>query len=31
LSVRDNHLTWSSKRGTQAYARCAPDVLIAAR
>ena len=31
LSVKDDRLTWTSKRGTQAYARCAPDVLLAAR
>jgi hypothetical protein len=29
LSVRDNRLTWASKRGTQTYARCAPDLLMA--
>jgi hypothetical protein len=30
LTVKDNKLTWTSKRGTQAYARCSPDVLMAA-
>lgn len=30
LSVKDNRLTWKSKRGTQAYARCAPDFRVAA-
>lgn len=29
LTVSDNRLTWTSRRGTQAYARCAPDVLMA--
>jgi hypothetical protein len=29
LTVNDNRLTWTSKRGTQAYTRCAPDVLLA--
>jgi len=29
LSVHDNRLTWTSKRGTQIYTRCAPDVLMA--
>ena len=29
LTVNDNRLTWTSKRGTQAYTRCAPDVLMA--
>jgi hypothetical protein len=30
LTVKDNRLTWASKRGTQAYTRCAPDFLMAA-
>ena len=30
LTVKDNKLTWTSKRGTQAYSRCSPDVLMAA-
>ena len=29
LSVNENRLTWTSKRGMQTYARCAPDVLMA--
>jgi hypothetical protein len=29
LTVHDNRLTWTSKRGTQVYTRCAPDVLMA--
>jgi hypothetical protein len=29
LTVKDNRLTWTSRRGTQAYSRCAPDVLMA--
>jgi hypothetical protein len=29
LTVSDNRLTWASERGTQAYTRCAPDVLMA--
>lgn len=29
LTVSDNRLTWTSERGTQAYTRCAPDVLMA--
>lgn len=29
LTVKDNRLTWTSRRGTQAYTRCAPDVLMA--
>ena len=29
LSVKDNRLTWSSKRGSQVYTRCAPDILMA--
>lgn len=29
LTVNDNRLTWTSERGTQAYARCAADVLMA--
>jgi hypothetical protein len=29
LTVKDNHLTWTSKRGSQVYSRCAPDVLMA--
>jgi hypothetical protein len=28
LTVNDNRLTWTSKRGTQVYTRCAPDVLM---
>jgi hypothetical protein len=31
LTVSDNRLTWTSRRGTQIYARCAPEVLMAAR
>ena len=31
LTVNHNRLTWTSKRGTQIYTRCAPDVLMAAR
>jgi hypothetical protein len=30
LTVHDNRLTWTSKRGIQIYTRCAPDVLMAA-
>ena len=30
LTVNDNRLTWTSKRGTQTYRRVAPDVLMAA-
>jgi hypothetical protein len=29
LTVNDNRLIWTSQRGTQAYSRCAPDVLMA--
>ena len=29
LTVHSNRLTWTSKRGTQIYTRCAPDVLMA--
>jgi hypothetical protein len=29
LTVNENRLIWTSKRGTQAYTRCAPDVLMA--
>jgi len=29
LSVSDNRLIWASKRGTQVYTRCRPDVLMA--
>src|SRR5262245_5344877 len=29
LTVSDNRLAWASKRGTQVYTRCAPDVLMA--
>jgi hypothetical protein len=29
LTVSENRLTWASKRGTQSYTRCAPDVLMA--
>jgi hypothetical protein len=29
LTVKDNRLTWTSKRGSQVYSRCAPDVLMA--
>jgi hypothetical protein len=29
LTVNENRLTWTSKRGTQAYTRCAPDVAMA--
>ncbi len=31
LRVNDNRLIWTSERGTQAYARCTPDVLMAAK
>ena len=30
LIVKNNRLTWSSKRGTQSYKRCAPDFLMTA-
>jgi hypothetical protein len=30
LAVKDNRLTWKSKRGVQAYARCTPDFRMAA-
>jgi hypothetical protein len=30
LAIKDNRLTWTSKRGAQVYTRCAPDVLMAA-
>jgi hypothetical protein len=29
LTVKDNRLTWTSKRGTQVYTRCAPDFVVA--
>jgi hypothetical protein len=29
LTINGNRLTWASKRGTQAYTRCAPDSLLA--
>ena len=29
LSVSNDRMTWKSKRGTQTYTRCAPDVLMA--
>jgi hypothetical protein len=29
LTVKGNRLTWTSRRGTQAYTRCAPNVLMA--
>jgi hypothetical protein len=29
LTVSENRLTWTSRRGTQAYTRCAPEVLMA--
>jgi hypothetical protein len=29
LTVVGSRLTWTSERGTQAYTRCAPDVLMA--
>ncbi len=29
LTVSGNRLTWTSRRGTQVYNRCAPDVLMA--
>jgi len=29
LSVSENRLVWTSQRGTETYARCAPDVLMA--
>ncbi len=29
LTVKGNRLIWTSKRGTQAYTRCAPNVLMA--
>jgi hypothetical protein len=31
LTVREQRLTWSSRRGVQAYARCTPDLLMANR
>jgi hypothetical protein len=31
LKINDNRLIWTSERGTQAYSRCGPDVLLAAR
>ena len=31
LRINDNRLIWTSERGTQAYSRCGPDVLLAAR
>jgi hypothetical protein len=31
LTVTENRLTWTSRRGTQAYSRCSPDMLMAAR
>jgi hypothetical protein len=31
LTVNDQRLTWTSKRGVQAYARCTPDLLMAAK
>ena len=30
LTVKDNRLTWASKRGTQIYTRCGPDFMMAA-
>jgi hypothetical protein len=30
LTVKNDRLTWTSKRGTQSYSRCAPDVRTAA-
>jgi hypothetical protein len=30
LSVKNNRLTWTSKRGTQTYTRCAPGFLMTA-
>jgi hypothetical protein len=29
LTITDNRLVWTSQRGTQAYSRCAPDILMA--
>ena len=29
LTVKGNRLIWTSKRGTQAYRRCAPDIVTA--
>jgi hypothetical protein len=29
LTVKDDRLIWTSKRGTQTYTRCTPDVLMA--
>lgn len=29
LTINGNRLIWASKRGTQAYTRCAPDFLLA--
>ena len=29
LTIKDDRLIWTSKRGTQAYTRCAPDFLMA--
>ena len=31
LTVSDQRLTWSSKRGVQAYARCTSDLTVAAK
>ncbi len=31
LSLKDDRLTWTSKRGTQLYARCAPELMTASR
>ncbi len=31
LSLKDDRLTWSSRRGTQVYARCAADFMMASR
>jgi hypothetical protein len=30
LTVKDNRLTWASRRGTQVYTRCSPDFRMAA-
>ena len=31
LKIKNNRLIWTSERGTQAYSRCGPDVLMAAK
>ena len=29
LKLRDDGLTWTSKRGSQSYVRCSPGVMVA--